>query len=82
MINLTTEMKSQNFQKRIDKAKLIGDVTDNDVAYEYDIFGQDGAHFYLLKESHHTQEQLKIAKSQIRRDHDVMSIHTKTDNEN
>lgn len=67
-------MKTE-FQKRIDKAKSIGDVTENDVAYEYDIFGPDGAHFYLLKEKHHTEDQLNIAKSLIRRDRDALSVH-------
>jgi hypothetical protein len=37
--------------------------------------GPDGAHYELFKETHHTDEHIKKAKSYIRNNFDPVSIH-------
>lgn len=49
------------------------DRTENGVAYDYDLF-PNGARFTLLREPHHTLEDMGTALSEIRRDRDVIGV--------
>jgi hypothetical protein len=44
------------------------------IAYNEWLAGPDGMSFELLPEDHHTAEDVKRAKAQLRRDRDVVSI--------
>lgn len=45
-----------------------------DMFYKNEFSGPDGAHYYLLREEHHTDEDVKIAKAYLRNNFDVLSI--------
>lgn len=46
-----------------------------DMFYRSHITGPAGAHYELLKEAHHTDEDIKRAKQYLRNNFDVVSIH-------
>lgn len=60
----------------LEKAKRIGDVTDNGVAYQWWLSGPQGASFAVMREPHHTDEDILRARRQIRADHDVVQLLT------
>ena len=45
-----------------------------DMFYRFDLTGPDGAHYDLLREEHHTSEDVKRAKAYLRAHFDVVSI--------
>lgn len=50
-------------------------VTSNGVRYDWGLASAAGAYFNLIKTPDVTPEQLKAAKNEIRRGHDVVSMH-------
>lgn len=48
---------------------------DKDMLFRSSITGPQGAHYELLKEEQHTDEDIKRAKSYLRNNFDVVSIH-------
>lgn len=46
-----------------------------DMFFRFQVTGPQGAHYELLKEKHHTAEQIREAKGWLRRNYDVVSIH-------
>jgi hypothetical protein len=48
---------------------------EKDMLFRSQVTGPQGVHYELLKEKHHTAEQIKEAKDWLRRNYDVVSIH-------
>lgn len=46
-----------------------------DMFYRNEFSGPDGAHYELLREAHHTDDDVKRAKAYLRNNFDVLSIH-------
>src|ERR1700694_4557734 len=61
-------------RKRMDRCRRFGNVTLNGVVFAYELAGPHGADYELFREPKHTDDQIEAAKSQLRRDHDVVSI--------
>ena len=76
----TTQAMTTESIKRIEKAKHFQDVTRTavPVAYEYTLVNADGAAFILLREPHHTDANIRRAKSYLYNTNDVVSIRTET----
>jgi hypothetical protein len=53
-------------------AKRHGDVTKNGVAFDWWLVNVNGACFMLMREDHHSDEDIALAKEHIRRDRDVV----------
>jgi hypothetical protein len=49
---------------------------EKDFLFRSYITGPDGAHYQLLRESHHTHDDLMRARRHLRRNFDVVSIET------
>jgi len=61
-------------KERLAKCRRWGDVTDNGVCFDWGLAGPDGAWFTLLREPHHSKDDVEIAKKQLHRDRDVVSL--------
>lgn len=48
--------------------------TKNGIQYTWDIVSSEGASFILFPEPHHTKEDIKRAKSELRNSRDVVSL--------
>ena len=48
---------------------------DSDFLFRSNVTGPQGAHYYLLKEKHHTKKDLNKAMGYIRSNFDAVSIH-------
>ena len=72
-------MSKNSFKDRIEKAKKWGNVTGNGIAYEWELAGSEGASFLLLREPHHTDEDIKQAKRYLCAHRDVVSISIERD---
>lgn len=61
---------------RLDKARRYQDVTrgPNPVCYEWGLQNIDGAWFRLLREPHHTDQDMDVAKCHLRNSRDVVSL--------
>ena len=59
-----------------DVARFIryGQVTDNGVVYDEELFSIDGMFFTLLREPHQTDADIDLAKRLIRNDRDVVGM--------
>lgn len=55
-----------------------GDVTPNGIVFDWSLVNCDGAAFYLIRESHHSDEDIEIAKRYLRSDHDVVGLFVAT----
>jgi hypothetical protein len=53
---------------------VTGEGEHEDLFYKNEFSGPDGAHYYLLREAHHTDEDVKKAKGYLRKNFDVLSI--------
>jgi hypothetical protein len=58
----------------MERCRRFGNVTLNGVVFAYELAGPQGADYELFREPKHTDDQIEAAKSQLRRDHDVVSI--------
>lgn len=47
----------------------------NDMLYRSWVSGPDGAHYELLREEHHTDEDIRKAKQYLHNNFDVVGIH-------
>lgn len=54
------------------KCKSHHDITPNGIAFEWWLASSEGAGFCLLRESHHTREDIAIAKHYLKNDRDVV----------
>jgi hypothetical protein len=72
-------MTSENL-KRLQRAKEFDYITQTavPVAYEYQIVSADGAAFTLLREAHHTDSDIRKAKSFLYNSDDVVRLNTET----
>jgi hypothetical protein len=50
------------------------DATDNGVLFDWGLAGPDGAWFTLIREPHHTDADIAVAKRQLYNDRDVVSL--------
>jgi hypothetical protein len=57
-----------------DRCAAAGDVTKNGVVFDYELVSINGAHFTLIREPYHTDDDIRIAKEHLRRDHDVVKL--------
>lgn len=57
-----------------DRCAAAGDVTKNGVVFDYELVSINGAHFTLIREPHHTDDDIRIAEEHVRRDHDVVQL--------
>ncbi len=55
--------------------------TKNGILYTWDISSSQGASFILFPEPHHTQEQIRQARQELRNDHDVVSLRVADEND-
>jgi hypothetical protein len=58
---------------------VTGDGEFEDMFYRNEFTGPDGAHYFLLKEEHHTDDDIKKAKAYLRNNFDVLSIQIITE---
>jgi hypothetical protein len=65
-------MNEPTIQERVAHARKHHDVTNNGVAFEWWLANCDGAGFLILREPHHTDEDIDRAKSLIKADRDVV----------
>lgn len=65
-------------RKRMERCGRFGDVTRSGVIFAYELAGPAGAAYELFREPRHTDEDIEAAKSQLRRDRDVVSISVTT----
>jgi hypothetical protein len=65
-------------RKRMERCRRFGDVTLSGVIFAYELAGADGAAYELFREPRHTDADIDVAKEQLRRDHDVVSISVTT----
>lgn len=56
------------------RARRRGDVSPQGVAFDWWLVNSDGAGFCLLREPHHTDEQIKQASAWLRRERDVVKL--------
>jgi len=61
-------------RKRIERCRTLGNVTRNGMVFDYELAGPHGAAFELFREPSHSDEDVELAKSQLRQDHDVVNI--------
>lgn len=54
-----------------------GDQTPSGVWYDWDLAGPDGIAVTIVKEAHHTDEDIERAKQEIRNDRDVVSMRVR-----
>lgn len=57
-----------------DRFAKFGNVTKNGVVFDYQLASAAGAAFTLIREPHHTDDEIRIAEEHLRRDRDVVSI--------
>src|SRR5690349_18215661 len=60
-----------------DRCAAAGDVTKNGVVFDYELVSINGAHFTLIREPHHTDDDIRIAEKHLRRDRDVVQLSVK-----
>lgn len=56
----------------VERYRRLGDVTPNGVTFNWHLSGPGGARFELLREPHHTDEQIEQAKRELRDQRDVV----------
>jgi hypothetical protein len=61
-------------RKRMERCRRFGDVTLNGLVFDHELAGPGGASYELFREPKHTDEDVELAKSQLHRDHDVVSV--------
>ena len=61
-------------REEVERFRNFGNVTDNGVVFDWGLAGSEGAVFVLLREPHHTNEDIAKAKALIRRDRDIVWI--------
>ena len=59
---------------RMNKCKGWMQETENGIAYDYGLASWKGAWFVLFKEKHHTLEDIKKAKRELKNSRDVVSL--------
>jgi hypothetical protein len=57
-----------------DRCAAAGYVTTKGVVFDYELVSINGAHFTLIREPHHTDDDIRIAEEHVRRDHDVVQL--------
>lgn len=62
-----------NWSER-DRSVRHNDVTENGVAFSWELAGPDGARFWLYREPEMTDEQMAAANNQLHRDRDVVGM--------
>lgn len=65
-------------QQDLAKAKKWNEVTRNGVFYSWELAGPNGASFVLYRESHHTDEDIRLSERQLRNDRDVVRLTVAT----
>lgn len=58
---------------QVERYRKFGDVTSNGVVFDYDLCSA-GAMFGLIREAHHTDENIEKAAAELRRDRDVVGL--------
>jgi len=58
---------------QVERHRKFGDVTKNGVVFDYDLT-YSGAMFGLIREAHHTDEDIERAAAELRRDRDVVGL--------
>ena len=59
-------------QAEVERFRKFGDVTPNGVVFDWGLAGPNGASFTLIRESHHTDEDIEKAKRYLNRERDVV----------
>lgn len=57
-----------------DRCAAAGYVTKNGVIFDYELVSINGAHFILIREPHHTDDDIRIAEEHVRSEHDVVQL--------
>lgn len=57
-----------------DRCAAAGYVTKNGVVFDYQLVSINGAHFILIREPHHTDDDIRIAEEHVRAEHDVVQL--------
>lgn len=57
-----------------DRCAAAGYVTKNGVVFDYELVSINGAHFILIREPHHTDDDIRIAEEHVRAEHDVVQL--------
>lgn len=59
-------------REEMERCRKFGDVTPNGVVFDWWLAGPGGAGFALIREPHHTDDDIEKAKSHLRRERDVV----------
>jgi hypothetical protein len=65
---------SEYTREEIEKKRQFGDVTKNGVVFDWELASSAGARFRLIREPHHTDRDIEVAKQHLRQDRDVVSL--------
>jgi hypothetical protein len=57
-----------------DRYAKFGDVTKNGVVFDWELASSAGAAFTLIREPHHTDDDMRVAEEHLRRNRDVVSL--------
>lgn len=57
-----------------DSCANAGDVTPNGVVFDWELVNINGAGFTLIREPHHTDDDIRIAEEYLRRERDVVRL--------
>ena len=59
-------------RKEVERFRKSGNVTENGVVFDWWLVNCDGAGFCLIREPHHTDDDIKKAREHIKNDRDVV----------
>jgi hypothetical protein len=68
------EAQAQRLREDVAKARWRGEVTPNGIAFTSEPGNMDGYRFQLLRQSHHTDQDIQLAKKQLRDGRDVIGV--------
>ena len=71
---LPDSVEESRVHELLDRAKRRGNVTPNGVAFDWWLVNADGAGYELLREPHHSDEDIEAAKRYLRGNHDVVTL--------
>jgi hypothetical protein len=61
-------------RKRIERCRRFGNITRNGIVFDWELAGPNGASYELFRQPNHSDEDIACAISQLRADHDVVSL--------
>jgi hypothetical protein len=63
-----------HLRKRIERCRRFGNITHNGIVFDWELAGPEGASYELFREPSQSDQDIASAVSQLRADHDVVSL--------